>query len=329
MQTPEPSDHGTGLRPAALPPAAPPDGRRSFRSPLRTGFDVRASPVLPFLAGLIVSATACAVVYLGFVQTAGGQRLENLALAGAAFRDAGEIEGSLTSLSRISVLSFAAAIILVALIAIARRRWRLAVVTAVLMAGSVIGAEILKDVLPRPILVEAPSWLLPNTFPSGHATIAVASGLGLLVVAPERLRWLVLPIAAVYAAVIAQAIQVAGWHRLSGTLGAAFLVTSVACAVLVVLAGRGHVRRSPGGGVHPRIRAALLVAAGLAVAASALIALLPVAFPLLIRPSGADSAFAHTALDLLGMGLTILTVVLFGALIEPFSLDPVEPAPAS
>ncbi|MEO5965715.1 MAG: hypothetical protein ABIR11_09645 [Candidatus Limnocylindrales bacterium] len=258
--------------------------------------------------------------YAVFVLTVAGQRLENLGLEGAALRDQVDREGSLWSLSQLSMLSFGIAIMIVFGAALIRRRPGLGVLAAVVMIVSVALAEALKEILPRPELVTGPAWLLRNSFPSGTATVAAAIAVGALLVAPGRLRWLVIPAGAVYVAIIGQATQIVGWHRLSGAVGGVLLVFIVASIALVALALADLIVAAEDGRVHRRIRLALLGGAAVVLALGALILALPVAFPLLVAPAGATSAFAHTSLDLLGVGLTIFAFVAFAYVLEPFSL---------
>jgi hypothetical protein len=159
-----------------------------------------------------------------------------------------------------------------------------------------------------------------NTFPSGHATIAATIAIGALLVAPDRLRWLVLPVVAVYAAVIAQAVQVAGWHRLSGTLGGVLLSVAVACTALAIMAASRRVQPSLARRIPRAVGIGLLAVSGAAVAGAAIVAALPILFPILDEPRGADSAFAHTALELVGVGVTVLMVTFFATLIDPYTL---------
>lgn len=285
-----------------------------------TGRGKLARPTVRFAVAAAVSIALLALTFWGLVLTEAGQRLENLALEGATFRDPVVIEGSLAGLSGISVLSFGAAIALVSLIGLARGRPGLALLAATVMSVSILLAELLKAILERPHLVDGAPWLLVNTFPSGHATIAATIAIGALLVVPERVRWLVLPIVAVYAAVIAQAVQIAGWHRLSGTLGGILVAMVVACVALAFVAARGRVQPTAAGHVPRAVRGGLLAVTGATVVAAGIVMALPIVFPVLEAPRGADSAFAHTALELAGVGMTVLLVVVFSALVEPFSL---------
>jgi hypothetical protein len=301
---------------------------RSVTPDARPPGSVDGRPVLRFLGAAAIAGGLLWAVYAGFVQTELGQRLENLALAGAELRGASDREESLGNLSQISAVSFGVAILLVLAIALARRQGRLGLLAVAVMVASTIAAEVLKDVLSRPELVTGPAWLLRNTFPSGSATVATAIGIGALLVAPGRLRWLVMPMAAAYAAAIGQSTQIAGWHRLSGAIGGVFVVLVVACVALAVLADRGDVRRAANHQAHPWMTMSVLAVAMLILLVAVVITALPAAFPLLGTPAGAPSAFAHTAFDLIGVAVTVAAVAGFAVLIEPFSLGPEDPATA-
>ncbi|HEX5589671.1 MAG TPA: hypothetical protein VFX65_05225, partial [Candidatus Limnocylindrales bacterium] len=194
------TDRATRSRPPGRPAPLPPPGLGP-----RLG---AAGPRLRFAIATIAAAAAFWLVYAAFVLTEPGQRAENLALLGAELRSEADRAASLGRLSLISVVSFGLGILLVFLGATMRRRAMLGIAVAAVMAGSVVAAELLKELLPRPALVAGPAWILRNDFPSGHSTIGAAVAVGLLLVAPDRLRWLVLPAGALAAGFIGHATQV-------------------------------------------------------------------------------------------------------------------------
>ena len=285
---------------------------------------VDARIVLRFGVAAIAAIVVFWAIYAVFVLTEAGQRLENLGLEGAALRADAERADSLASLSQISVFSYGVAIAIVLAAAILQRRPWLGALVLVVMVGSTGLAEILKAVLPRPELISGPSWLLRNTFPSGHATVAASIGVGAILVTPSHLRWLVVPAAAIYASLIGQATQVAGWHRMSGAIGGVVLVLAVAASALGVLANSRLVRPSGTARPHPRVRMAMALAAAGVLLVGGLVVVLPIAFPLLQAPRGASGAFVHTALDLFGVGTSLLAMLAFGALVEAFSIGRAE-----
>ena len=311
---------------AIEPEALVPDSHGRLR---RLGRRLAETAAWRFALAGALSIVLFAATYVGFVLTEAGQRLENAALMGAQLRGDAAREGSLGYLSQLTVLTFALGVIAIAAVAFARRRPGLGVLVAGAMGGATLAAELLKDGLPRPELVTGPVWILRNDFPSGTATVAAALGIGAFLVAPDRLRWAVLPLGALFAAVIGQSTQITGWHRLSSAVGGVLLVIAVASAALVLLDRSGLVRRSPLGRIDRRVRTAILVlpTATFVIAAAAIVLL--VAFPLLQTPADADAVFLHTVSELVGFGLTVVAFVVFARVVEPFSLGrTVSPGPA-
>ena len=298
----------------AAPVAAPPSG------PV-----VRPAPELRFAGVALVALVLLVTTYVLFAGTELGQRLENAALRGAEFRSEAEREASLARLSQISVAIFVLAIGAVFWVGLLRRRGGLGSLVAGVMVVSVVAAELIKDVLPRPELVAGPAWILRNSFPSGSAAVATAIAIGTFLVAPDRLRWAVLPIGAIYAAVIGEAIQATGWHRLSDTIGSTLLVIAVAGGGLVLLSGANLVQPSAHGHVDRRIRDGLTVLALVAFGLGTVPLLLVTIFPLLATPEGARRVFLQSAFPLFGAGFTILALMLFARVVEPFSLGRARP----
>lgn len=320
-ETPAPEPLSTVTTPRDPGPAPADDpGVSPPRRPPPSDAPGPAHPAIRLWLGAFVFLALLAATYALFVLTEPGQRLENLALEGSALRTEATRADSTFGLETISVVSFGIAIVAVALVALLRRRPALAVAAVLTMGGSAVLGSLLKDLLPRPELVEGPAWLLRNSFPSGHATVAAAVGAGILMVSPGRLRWVALPVAAVGAAVIGQATQVAGWHRASDAIGATLLVLAMASISLAVLAAGGFVEPDLRGRVHPRIHVGLFASALLLLAAAALMGLLPLLFPLLRAPNGAEGVFVHLGLGLAGAGLTLLAFAGFARLQEPLAL---------
>jgi membrane-associated phospholipid phosphatase len=298
------------------PPPAPQPAR-----PGRPGRPRRVPPAWRFTVAGLAAGALLWLDHRIFVGTEAGQRIENLALLGAELRTAGVREDSLASLSGVSIVSFGLALLVIFGIALFTGRPWLGITVAAAMGVSVALGEVLQGILPRPQLVEGPAWLLRNSFPSGHATVAAAIGVGAMAVSPGRLRWLIAPLGAGYAAVIGQANLVAGWHRMSGTIGGVLLVMAVMLLALALLAARGRVDPSPDGRVNRRVRWVFVGAGAVALGVGMLIAALPTVFPLLVAPQGSSNAFMHTALEAAAIGATILEFAGFLAVIEPYALD--------
>jgi hypothetical protein len=273
---------------------------------------------------------AFATVYLTIVTTELGQRLENLALSAAALRTETERQAGLDRLTQISVLAFALTLGVLLAISLLRGRLGPGVAIALLMGGSVVTAEVLKRVLVRPELVEGPGWLLRNSYPSGTAAVAAAMAIGAILVSPDRLRWIVVPIGAIYAAVVADATQTTGWHRLSDTIGGVLVVLAVGSAGLAILARARLVQRTGHGRIDRRVRALVLLVAATAAVLAIVILALALAFPLLTSPSGGRGVFLQTAFPLLGVAAVTAAIVAFGWAVEPFTIGrraPPEPTP--
>ena len=116
-------------------------------------------------------------------------------------------------------------IVLVLVTGAVQRRWRQTVAAAVLMAGAISVAWVLKvSVLYRP-------GPIANSFPGGHVTACAAIVLAAVLVLPRDLRPLAMVLGAVLTAYIAASTAELGWHRLSDTIGALALCGALATAL--------------------------------------------------------------------------------------------------
>jgi membrane-associated phospholipid phosphatase len=209
-------------------------------------------------------------VYIGFVLTAGGQRFENAALAGAEQIDPADRASALASLARISVYSLAVAVALVFVIGLLRRRVDLAVAGVGVVAVALGITQVLKRyVLPRPELITHDPRIAHNSFPSGHTTIAMSVLFGLVIVVPYRWRGFTLFVTVSYAVGIGEATVVAQWHRLSDTIGGDMVALAVGCLAIAVVARRSGITRVPRRRFSPRLVFVVLPVAVAAVGALA------------------------------------------------------------
>ena len=194
---------------------------------------------------LLVTAALCVLavvgVYLAFVCTRRGQDLDDLAYSGRDVvrpRATAATDRLLSSITEQSLAVLGTGLVLVALL---RRRWRLALGVFVAVGGAIITSEVLKHTLPRPDYAGI-QGIQHNSYPSGHATIAMSLALGLVMVSPRRLRPIAAVLAALFATAVGTGVLASGWHRPSDSLGA-FGVTlgwfAVVSAVLVVWRGTG------------------------------------------------------------------------------------------
>lgn len=201
-----------------------------------------------------VSAVVAVAVYALAVLTATGQTLENAALRGADQASDGDQSAADHALGEITVYSLAAAVVVVAVIGLARRRLDLAVAAVgVIVAGQLITQVLKRYLLPRPSLVPVTGDYVENSLPSGHTTIAMTVLFAALIVVPYRWRGVTMFFAMSWAVGIGAYTVTAKWHRVSDTLAADAIALAVACVASWWLARRGAVRHHDGPRRIPRV----------------------------------------------------------------------------
>lgn len=140
------------------------------------------------------------------------------------------------------MVSLVAVLVVVGLIALARRRYSLAIMAVVLVVGSAATAFALKSYLltRTEFNIDPERAGAGNSLPSGHATAAAAFAVGLVLVLPPAARGLASLLGASYAAVVGIATLSSGWHRPSDVLAAYLIVGGWAAfaGLLLVLAQR-------------------------------------------------------------------------------------------
>jgi membrane-associated phospholipid phosphatase len=113
------------------------------------------------------------------------------------------------------------------LVALARRRPRVAAAVAIILLGANVTTELLKPLLAEPrggsLL---PFSVSPASWPSGHATAAMSLALCSVVVAPVRLRPLVAALGAAFAVAVSFSFLELGWHYPSDVLGGFLVATT-------------------------------------------------------------------------------------------------------
>ena len=194
-----------------------------------------------WLGGLFLACSAAIIgAYLLFVRTGLGQRLDMAALAGTDALPGSVVVDAWTLLDAIGVTTLAVIACTIGAFAVVRGRFGLAVVAAAVVAGSNLTTQVLKHlVLDRPYLVPG-SPMHPNSYPSGHATVAASLAVAAFLVMPHRLRAPAALGATMFAAGVGLATVVAGWHRPSDVIGAWLVVGAWAgLASWVLLAARG------------------------------------------------------------------------------------------
>lgn len=175
--------------------------------------------------------------YLALVRTYLGQYLENSALLGAKqSASAAQVTDALDNLDVISYTSLAVALVVLVVIGLVRRSWRIAAAGAFTLGFSTVLAEFLKRLaLNRPDLAPIYEHNAHNSFPSGHTTIAMSILVALLLVFSYRWRGLMMLVATGWAVTIGEATITARWHRLSDTMGADMIAICVGALVALWL----------------------------------------------------------------------------------------------
>ena len=174
--------------------------------------------------GLVAAPAAFVCIYALTVWTRVGQIVEN---AGMLVVLDGPAAASPWAKVYGTVNATTVAVGLVALVLIGwRRKTPIAGVAAASLVGlSVLGAELVKLViLPRPNLLGAARWLAHRSYPSGHATVALAFTAAALRVAHKRWRPTIALVGAGYSALMAISLLLTANHRLGDVLGSCLLV---------------------------------------------------------------------------------------------------------
>ncbi|WP_051799086.1 phosphatase PAP2 family protein [Catenuloplanes japonicus] len=227
--------------------------------------DRRQAYLATWLVALTVAQAATLLaVYRLFVQTRTGQAVDTISLtANWIGRDELERPVNLV-LNAMSVVSLALVTALVFFIAVFRRRFLLAVVATLVIAGANLSTQLLKLRGLRPDYGIDPDRVdVGNTLPSGHTTIAASVAIALILVLPRAISGPGALALTGWAAFAGVATLAAGWHRPSDAV-AAFLVAGVwasAAGLLLVAFDRTD---PPGSGFsRPPGAAVLLVLSGL------------------------------------------------------------------
>lgn len=283
----------------------------------------------------VVEVIALLAVLRFFVRTAHGQSLDFAALTGNSVgqtRVAGPVG---TVLTGISAASLVVATAVVGFIALARRRFALAVGAILLIGGANATAYLLKSVIVRPNLgVDMERAAAGNSLPSGHATVAASVAVALLLVLPSGARGLGAVLGALFAAVAGTATLSAGWHRPSDAVAALLIVGAWACVAGVFVVAAQHRYGPVDYGPRNRVALGLLVLAGLLLLVGAVVALLVTDYSL--GTPVADwgrrrlfTAYAGGAMEIAGTAALVFASVLATARrVVPHALPPDTAAPA-
>jgi membrane-associated phospholipid phosphatase len=143
--------------------------------------------------------------------------------------------------------------VLLIAVALGRRQPRAAFAVALVLGLAPLTAETLKPLLAHPHARIDGSEITAASWPSGHATAAVALALCAVLVAPQRLRPIVAMLGAMFAAGVGFSLLLLAWHLPSDVAGGYLLGTlwtALAVAGLRATEARSRPSRSLGSGVR-------------------------------------------------------------------------------
>lgn len=214
----------------------------------------RSGAVRPVLAVLVAAIAAAATWALArfAVGTASGQRLDQLTLSGAQSHEGQLAELSAIAVDTVSVPVVAAVLALSALLVVLRRRARLLLPLAMLVVGANLTTQVIKHLLVARVALGPGIDITPNSFPSGHTTLAASAAIA-LVLASGSARGVVAILGVVWTAGAGIGTLVLGWHRPSDVVGAILVVAAWTFLVLAAdgvhtLRRRSRTARAPGRG---------------------------------------------------------------------------------
>jgi membrane-associated phospholipid phosphatase len=272
---------------------------------------VRPARPLPLLLLALACAAGVAATYALLIRTHHGQRLDQGAFDGRALATPGAHDAAQQLLTTISVGSLALATAVLVAQALLRRRIGLALVAGSVIGGSVATTEVLKRMLARPdLVIDGRMW--SNSFPSGHATVALAVGMAATLVAPPRVRRVVAFVAVLYGAAVGIAVVAAGWHRPSDVAGAFFLVAGWAALTAMLDSGAERHRADAATLRRPAIARHWLVLGGLLLAGGylATIAIVAAGRAGAVDWSAVDGAFTGACVTIAGLAAVLMAALL-------------------
>jgi membrane-associated phospholipid phosphatase len=199
------------------------------------------------------------------------------------------------------------------LVALARRRVRVAAVLAAALLGANLTTQLLKPLLAHPraaSLFGGISPVAPGSWPSGHATAAMTLALTSVVAAPSRWRPYVAAAGALFAIAVSYSFLTLEWHYPSDVFGGYLVAaTWTLLAVAAILHSDARQPRGAERATRTLSMREALVPPALAVGGAALLA----ALVALVRPHAVaayaqqHTAFVVGAVAIGALGLTLAT----------------------
>ncbi len=188
------------------------------------------------------------LLYLLAVQTSWGQTWDDAAVIERVKAGKKQIGRAKEALEAIRLPLLIVALALVVIIGVWRKRPRAGIAAVMVFSGTIVLAELLKALLPRPVLTGLESQVEfdgLNTFPSGTTTVATSLVLALMLVCSVRVRPWIAIVGVVWAATVAWGVLAAGWHRPSDAVGAVAVATACFAGAMTWLLPRYWQSASP------------------------------------------------------------------------------------
>lgn len=189
----------------------------------------RRDIALRLLTALAICALCIGVCWAlaqAAVTTARGQRLDQLVLT-AAQHDTGPMTRIVfPALNTVTVPVIVGAMLVALAMAVLRRRPALILHLVVLMAGAAATSQVVKHLILDRHALAGGIDVTPNSFPSGHTTLAAAVAVALTLASPRAARGIVALIGAAWTAMAGIGTIAGGWHRPSDVLGALLVVAA-------------------------------------------------------------------------------------------------------
>lgn len=223
----------------------------------------RGATARPLLSLLAAAACTVLIVLLAraAVGMASGQRLDQLILSGAQDHEGTLAQYAATAVGTVSFPVMAGLLAAAVVLVLLRRRLALLLPLGLLVVGANLTTQILKHLVVSREALGPGIDITPNSFPSGHTTLAAAATIA-VVLASGRGRVVLAPLGAVWTAAAGIGTLVLGWHRPSDVIGAIVVVAAWTFLVLFLdslhtrhrlaraTPAPGHGRRRRGGGAE-------------------------------------------------------------------------------
>jgi membrane-associated phospholipid phosphatase len=202
------------------------------------------------------------------------------------------------------------------LLALARRRPRVAVAIAAVLSGANVTTQLLKPLLasPRPDPFDGHLAVLAASWPSGHATAAMSLTLTTVLAMPPRLRPWAAAAGAAFTVAVVYSFLTLGWHYPSDVLGG-FLVsctwTLLAVGCVWLSRSTPRIAAQPATRRRPSLAEALGPPALALLGAAVLVGLVVIARPhAVVAYARAHTAFVVGAASIAAAALAIATGVM-------------------